>query len=196
MSDYTTAEIYEMIDEMEEHIAYAEHILRDGFFVANVEEGELHYSIAIEICKKLISFNPNKYRPLLAKYYANAAKVYIMHQRDCVEPPYNKAEPLYLNAISLFEELNKQKPNDYDLELARACKQLGTVYVKLKDRNQAKHYLKSALKIYKKMVSYDKQYELDISNIYENLARNTSWVNLPLKCIYYIKFIFFLFIKS
>lgn len=169
-------------------------MLWDGLFAADVETAEAHYDIAIDICKDLVRINFDLYKPYLAKVYLKAARAYTLYKRNSnYQPQYQKAESLYLNAAEVLQDLIEKKSDKYYIELARVYKLLGNTYVNLKERKHAKLYLKKSKEMYIILLKKDRRYELDITHIYEYLAQNTSWLNCPLKMLYYIMYLFRLF---
>lgn len=126
-----------------------------------------------------------------------AAKAYTLYKRNPnYQPQYRKAEPLFHNAAEVLLDLIEEEADKYYIELARVYRMLGNTYVHLKERKRAKFYLKESRKMYTILLKKDGRYELDITHIYEHLAQNTSWLNLPLKIFYYITYIFRLFKPS
>lgn len=149
------------------------------------------------ICKDLVRINFDLYKPYLAKIYVKAAIAYTLYKRNQnYQPQYQKAEPLFLNAVEVLQGLIEQEGDNNYIELARVYKLLGNTYVKLKERKRAKFYLKKSKKMYTILLKKDRRYKLDITHIYEYLTQNTSWMNFMLKIFYYSVYVFRLFKPS
>lgn len=197
MNSINITDMMEMKEEMKQHIDWADKVLWDGLFAADVETAEAHYDIAIDICKDLVRINFDLYKPYLAKIYVKAAIAYTLYKRNQnYQPQYQKAEPLFLNAVEVLQSLIEQEGDNNYNELARVYKLLGNTYVNLKERKHAKFYLKKSKEMYTILLKRDRRYELDITHIYEYLAQNTSWMNFLLKNFYYSVYIFRLFKPS
>ena len=125
-----------------------------------------YYNNAFKIYKKLVHENSKRYRPKLIEIYACFA--YLEKEKG----NYELAEKRYKKVILAYKKMNKEKPLEYNLDIAKALNELAFIQIAyFKNLMEAEIKLFEALSVAKKVKKIEqKRAKKILAESYRSLA--------------------------
>ncbi len=155
-------------------------VLKDNFYTAlsfralamveiknkKFTKAKRYYNNAFKIYKKLADKNSKRYRPKLIEMYACFA--YLEKEKG----NYELAKKRYKKVILTYKKMNKEKPLEYNLEIAKALNELSFIeIVHFKNAIEAEIKLFEAISIAKKVKKIEqKEAKKILAESYRSLA--------------------------
>ena len=129
------------------------------------ERAEKNLKKAIEIRKRLVRANPDRFVPTLASSYNNVGGFYENQGKP------REAENFYKKAIEILKRLVKVKPDRFKPKLALVYSNIGHFYDNQGKSRDAEECLKKAIEIMEQLTKINPDgFEFDLGHIYNNMG--------------------------